>query len=92
MIYSENCTINVEEHQPYNRLFRPREFTYIRHLVKNSRDEYFIIDRSIEQNMLQKKPKIVRGSLFIVTKISQDHHHLLLTVDLTINHKGDLIQ
>jgi hypothetical protein len=35
VIFSENCTINVEEHFPYNKLFRPREFSYLRHLIKN---------------------------------------------------------
>jgi hypothetical protein len=86
VIYSENSSINLEEHQPYNRLFRPREFAYLRHVVRDSLGQLFLIDRSISQPMLPPRPHCVRGELFNVLRMSQNEQQVMLVIDMTLQH------
>lgn len=88
VIYSENATINIEEHAPYNRLFRPRDFSFIRYVIKSIDNEFFMIDKSIEQDMLLPRKNMVRGSLCNKVRVSQNIHQIMLVMDLNFQNKG----
>lgn len=60
MIKSENSALIYTKIKPYNRLYRARDFVYLRHVFRDS-DTYYIADKSIESINYPPFTTIVRG-------------------------------
>ena len=60
MIGSENSAIVYQKNKQYNKLYRPRDFVFLRHVFANAGDLY-IIDKNLENSAYPPFITIVRG-------------------------------
>ena len=70
LISTENTAIMYQKHKRYNQWYKERDFVYIRHVFKTGND-YFMVDKSIENNNFMPFNSIVRGKVnYCVWKIA----------------------
>lgn len=65
MISSENSAIIYQQNKSFNKLYRPRDFVFIRHGFK-SQGNYYIVDKSIESSSVPPFITIIRADFSII--------------------------
>lgn len=88
-IPSENSALMYQVLKPYNRLYRPRDFVFIRHVFSQGRSLY-MVDKSIENANYPPFMTIVRGQLTVVYGIFPRETGLELIADFEIVNEGYL--
>ncbi len=86
-IHSENSALMYQVNKAYNRLYRARDFVFIRH-VFNQRQTVYMIDKSIENVNYPPFMTIVRGSLCNVFGIFDRKDNIELIADIEIQNEG----
>ena len=61
MISSENSAIMYMSKNAYNKLYRSRDFVFVRHGFSNGKNSYYIVDKEIENENIPPFITIVRG-------------------------------
>ena len=74
----------------YNRLYRPRDFVFLRHVFKTGDNTLYMVDKSIENINYPPFTTIVRGNLLVVWAAKQSRDHTTLIGDLVLNNQGYL--
>nr|BAJ99648.1 predicted protein [Hordeum vulgare subsp. vulgare] len=82
-IPSENSALVYLVLKPFNRLYRSRDFIFIRHVFKAGRQVY-MVDKSIENTNYPPFMTIVRGQLCIVYGLFEREHEFELIADVEI--------
>jgi hypothetical protein len=67
--------------KPFNRLYRARDFIFIRHVFKSG-NQVYMIDKSIENSNYPPFMTLVRGQLCIVYGIFERGEKYELIVDV----------
>ena len=68
MISSENSAIMYQKNKAFNKLYRCRDYVFLRHVFK-LKNGLFIIDKSIENANIPPFTTMVRGQLTVLWKI-----------------------
>ena len=74
----------------YNRLYRPRDFVFLRHVFKTSDNTLLMVDKSIDNINYPPFTTIVRGDLLIVWAVKSVEENTVLVGDLFIDNQGYL--
>ena len=88
-IPSENSAVMYQLNKAYNRLYRARDYVFIRHVFSYG-DKVYMIDKSIENANYPPFMTIVRGELCNVYGIFDRSDRLELIVDFELRHEGIL--
>jgi hypothetical protein len=62
VIQSERSAIMYEKRKQYGLFYLPRDFVYLRHVVKLN-DAFYILDKSVEHEEMPQSIKVVRGEI-----------------------------
>jgi hypothetical protein len=84
LIKSENSALMYLKTRPYNKLYRARDFLFLRHAFQKS-NKTFIIDKSIDNISFPPFTTIVRGELCIVWGIVKEPNAWMLVGDIAMN-------
>jgi|JI6StandDraft_1071083.scaffolds.fasta_scaffold04485_11 hypothetical protein len=89
LIASENTAILYLKIKAFSRIYRPRDFVFLRHAFRRSSDIY-LIDKSIENVNYPPFLTIVRGKLETVWGFlpNADNTECLLVIDCKLDHQG----
>ena len=79
-IPSENSALLYQLNKPYNRLYRARDFVFIRHVFSSGKNVY-MIDKSIENANYPPFLTIVRGTLCNVFGLFERNDRIELIAD-----------
>ena len=88
-IPSENSALMYQLNKAYNRLYRPRDFVFIRHVFSYG-EKVYMVDKSIENANYPPFLTIVRGDLCNVYGIFDKNDRFELVVDFELKHEGML--
>lgn len=58
-----------QKNKPYNKLYRSRDFVFIKHVFKQENNVYYIVQKSVEDIGIPPFTTIVRGEINGVWKI-----------------------
>lgn len=86
-ISSENSAIMYQVNKAYNRLYRPRDFVFIRHMFSDG-NKLYMIDKSVENSNYPPFMTIVRGELCIVWGVLEEGSQIKLIADVLIKNEG----
>lgn len=91
LIASENTAIMYMKIKSYSRIYRARDFLFLRHAFRKD-NEIYVVDNSIENVNYPPFYTIVRGKLQTVWGFlpNSNDTECLLAIDITINHEGFL--
>ena len=78
MVKSENSAVIYQKNKPFSRIYRARDFIFLRHLFRFN-DKTYIIDKSIEDSQYPPFVTIVRGHITNIWMIyeRENRHHLV---------------
>ena len=79
-IHSENSAVMYQLNKPYNRLYRARDFVFIRH-VFSSNEKVYMVDKSIEHVNYPPFLTIVRGNICNVYGLFERNDRVELIID-----------
>lgn len=88
-IPSENSALLYQVLRPFNRLYRARDFVFIRHVFRSEKGLY-MVDKSIENANYPPFITIVRGSLCIVYGLFEHQDTFQFIADAEIKNEGYL--
>ncbi len=74
---------------PYNRLYRSRDFVFVRHIFSKD-NKFYIVDKSVEDNNVPPFTTIVRGELTVVYEIMEEGGCIKINIDAMVENFGYL--
>ena len=83
----EITKIVYQKNKPYSKLYRARDFVYVRHGFRKDNDIY-IGDRKIENSNYPPFMTIVRGDYSCVWGIFERKNGIKVMGDMAIGHQG----
>jgi|JI6StandDraft_1071083.scaffolds.fasta_scaffold06281_2 hypothetical protein len=89
LIRSENTAIVYQKHKAYSKIYRPRDFIFLRHVFKKDNNLY-MVDKSLENANYPPFLTIVRGELTCVWGILNSKEHIFVAADIEIKNQGYL--
>ena len=78
-----------QKNRPYNKLYRSRDFVFVRHGFRKNKD-FYVVDRKIENSNYPPFMTIVRGDYSCIWGILEKKDEIKVVGDLTMNHQGYL--
>ena len=75
--------------KPYNRLYRSRDFVFLRHVFRDH-NTHFMIDKSIENINYPPFTTIVRGFMTILWSVRKLQNSTQLIADIEVQNEGYL--
>lgn len=87
ILKSENVSIVYQKNKAMSKIYRGRDFIFIRHVFKMNNNLY-IIDKSIENASYPPFLTIVRGDLQIIYSIIQNNNGHTIAADVEIQNQG----
>lgn len=76
-----------QKNKPYNKLYRSRDFVFIRHGFRKDQD-FYIVDRKIENTNYPPFMTIVRGDYSSIWGILEKQDYIKVVGDFHISHEG----
>lgn len=89
LIKSENSAMMYMKVKGFSRLYRPRDFVFLRHVFRDS-NRLYMVDKSIDNINYPPFTTIVRGDLLVVWCVSKGSNSVELSADITISNEGYL--
>ena len=89
LISSENSAIIYQKNKPYSKLYRARDFVFVRHAFRKDKDFYFA-DRKIQNSNIPPFMTIVRGDYSSIWGILERKEGIKIVGDINISHQGYL--
>jgi hypothetical protein len=83
LIRSENTAIIYQKHKAYSKIYRPRDFVYLRHVFKKDNNMY-VVDKSLDNANYPPFMTIVRGDITTVWGILNSKDHITVAADIQI--------
>jgi hypothetical protein len=81
LIRSENTAIIYQKHKAYSKIYRPRDFVYLKHVFKKDNNLY-IVDKSLENVNYPPFITIVRGDITAVWGILNSKDYISVAADI----------
>lgn len=89
-ITSENSAIVYQKHKPYSKFYKARDYLYLRH-VFSSNDQFYIIDKSIENSNYPPFSNIIRGTIkYCLWGLRVQNNETVITFECEHLHEGFL--
>jgi hypothetical protein len=90
LVASENSAIMYMTLKPFSRIYRARDFVFIRHAFCSGKDALYIADKNIENTNFPPFITIVRGGYECVWAILRKRDKIRVIGDIYMDNKGDL--